>query len=307
MPSGHDSWVELRTLRYFVAAAENDSLSLAADVVKITQPALSRQLAQFERTLGVRLFHRPGRRLELTAAGREFLPIARQVLATADEALRAAADLAAGSLRRITIAAPSTTLTDVIAPFLATFTRDDPRPEVLDADGPAALAALGGDADLAVVADPPPRGMPSRRVAVLPVYAYLPATHRWAGRHDVPLDALAGEPLILLDPSSRTRRLLDDALAHQEVQVGEPTVCSSPQVAQAMAAAGWGIAVVSDDPRFDLVPLPITTSGGPLLIRLWATWSPAHHAVDELSDLAGRLASFVADRYPGPRPGRQPA
>ena len=79
----HAFRVELRTLRYFVAVAENDSLSAAADVVKITQPALSRQVAQFERTLGIRLFHRPGRSLELTAAGREFLPIARGVLATA--------------------------------------------------------------------------------------------------------------------------------------------------------------------------------------------------------------------------------
>ena len=299
MPAGHDSGVEVRTLRYFVAAAEHDSLSIAADVVKITQPALSRQLAQFERTLGVRLFHRPGRRLELTAAGREFLPLARHVLATADEAQRAAADLAAGSLRRITIAAPPTTLTDVIAPFLATFTLDDPRPEVLEADGPAALAALAGDADLAVVADPPPRGLASRRVAVLPVYAYVPRTHPRAQDREVRLTDLTGEPLILLDPSSRTRRLLDDALEHEEAQVGDPVVCSSPQVAQALAAAGWGIAVVSDDPRFDLVPLPIRTAGGPLLIRLWATWSATHHAVDELSDLAVRLADFVTERYAG--------
>lgn len=300
MPLRHDFRVELRTLRYFVAAAENDSLSMAANVVKITQPALSRQLGQFERTLGVQLFHRPGRRLELTAAGREFLPVAKHVLATAEEARRAAADLAAGALRRVTIAAPPTTLTDVIAPFLATFTVDDPRPEVVEADGPAALAALRGDADLAVVADPPPRGLPSRRVAVLPVFAYVPSTHPLAQRDEVRITDLSDQPLILLDPSSRTRRLLDDALEHEEAQVGDPVVCSSPQVAQALAAAGWGVAVVSDDPRFDLVPLPITTTAGPLLIRLWATWSATHHAVDELSDLANRLAAFVTDRYPPP-------
>lgn len=295
--------MELRTLRYFVAVAEHDSLSAAADVVKITQPALSRQLAQFERTLGVALFHRPGRSLELTAAGREFLPIARGVLATADEARHAAADLAAGSLRRITIAAPTTTLTDVIAPFLATFTLADPRPEVVEADGVAAFAGLRGAADLAVVTTPPPTALRSRRVATLPVFAYVPASHPWADRDAVGVDELAGESLILLEPSTRTRRLLDEALESAEVPLGDVVECGNAQVAQALAAAGWGVAVVSDDPRFDLVPLRISTADGPLLIRLWAAWSPTHHAVDELTDLAARLTDFVERRYRATGPG----
>ena len=299
MPVRHAFRVELRTLRYFVAVAENDSLSAAADVVKITQPALSRQVAQFERTLGIRLFHRPGRSLELTAAGREFLPIARGVLATAEEARLAAADLAAGALRRVTIAAPSTTLTDVIAPFLATFTVDDPRPEVVEADGPAALAELRKAADLAVVTAPPPRALRSRRVAALPVYAYVPRGHHWADRDQVLVDELATEQLILLDPRARTRRLLDEALVAGDIALDAVIECGNPQVAQALAAAGWGVAVVSDDPRFDLVSLRLTTPAGPLLIRLWAAWSPEHHAVDELTDLAARLTDFVGDRYPG--------
>lgn len=290
--------MELRTLRYFVAVAEHDSLRAAADVVSITQPALSRQLSQLERTLGLALFHRPGRSLELTAAGREFLPIARDVLRAAEEARQAAADLAAGALRHLTIAAPSTTLTDVIAPFLATFTVHDPRPEVLESDALDALAALRAGADLVVIAEPPARTLRSRRVAVLPVYAYVPAGHRWAHRGAVGLTELAEETVILLDPSSRTRRLLDAAVERDEVVLHEHLTCTSSQVAQALAAAGWGICVVSDDPRFDLVPLTITTTDGPLRIRLWVAWSPTHHAVDALADLAARLADFVAARYP---------
>ncbi|MFG1955159.1 LysR family transcriptional regulator [Micromonospora sp. NPDC048830] len=289
--------MELRTLRYFVAVAESGSLSAAADVVLVTQPALSRQLRQFERELGVRLFHRPGRALELTAAGREFLPLAREVLGRADSARRAATDLAAGGLGRLGIAAPATTLTDVIAPFLATFGPGDPIPTVLEADGPTAVAALSRGIDLAIVTQPPQRPLMSRPVAVLPLFAYVPAEHRWAGRARVELGELAVEPLVVLDRSFRARQILDEAFTAEQLEGGPLLECSNPQVAQALAAAGRGAAVVSDDPRFDLVPLRLDGAHGPLQIRLFAAWQPGHHAAGTLVDISRRLSEFVSSRY----------
>src|SRR5215510_1895776 len=76
--------MELRHLRYFVSVAEEASVSKAALRVNICQPALSRQIRDLERELGVRLFDRIGRRIQLTAEGEDLLRRARALLTDAD-------------------------------------------------------------------------------------------------------------------------------------------------------------------------------------------------------------------------------
>jgi DNA-binding transcriptional LysR family regulator len=289
--------MELRTLGYFVAVAESGSVSAAATVVHVTQPAISRQLRQLESELGIELFTRTGGRLHLTAAGRQFLPHARDVLRRADGARAAARSYAAGRLERLTIAAPTTTLTDVIAPFLATLAADDPMPTVFESDPSEAYAALRHGADLAIVTETPQPTLATRALASLPVWAYVPQDHPWSGRDAVPLAELVTETVLALTPSFRPRQILDAALVRLGVVPGRIVDCSNPQVAQALAAAGRGVAVVSDDARFDLSPVRIVGPGGPLLIHLFAAWEPGHHAAAALSVLAERLGAFCVERY----------
>lgn len=288
--------MELRTLGYFVAVAETESVSAAAAVVHVTQPAISRQLRQLEREFGVDLFVRSAGRLRLSAAGREFLPHARAVLRQADSAARAARSYAAGRLERLTIAAPTTTLTDVIAPFLATLAADDPMPTVLESDPRQAYAALRRGADLAIVTERPAAPLASAPIAVLPVWAYVPADHPWHAEK-VRLRDLVEETLLVLTPGFRPRQILDSALDSAGLRMGEVVECTNPQVAQALAAAGRGVAVVTDDPRFDLRGLEIQGRDGPLRIELFAAWEPGHHAAASLAALAGRLRDFCVDRY----------
>ena len=93
------------------------------------------------------------------------------------------------------------------------------------------------------------------------------------------------------------RLLLDEGLVAAGVAAPELLECSNPQVAQALAAAGRGVAVLSDDPRFDLVPLRIRTADGDLTLTLHAAWDGRHHAAGELARLADRLAAFCEQRY----------
>ncbi|MFV5997784.1 LysR family transcriptional regulator [Streptomyces sp. NPDC056231] len=79
--------VELRHLRAFTSVARHRSFSRAAEELLITQPALSRTIAQLEGNLNVRLLDRSSRHVELTATGAEFLVHAERVLATLDQAL----------------------------------------------------------------------------------------------------------------------------------------------------------------------------------------------------------------------------
>ncbi|MET0767834.1 MAG: LysR family transcriptional regulator, partial [Aeromicrobium sp.] len=247
--------MELRILGYFVAVADAGSVSAAAEVVHVTQPAISRQLRQLEQELGVDLFARSSGRLRLSAAGREFLPHARDVLRRADGARAAARSYAAGRLERLTIAAPTTTLTDVIAPFLATLDETDPMPTVFESDPREAYAALRHGADLAIVTEPPQPSLQSAPLASLPVWAYVRGDHAWSDRDVVPLAALADETILALTPSFKPRQILDAALERTGVSPERIIDCSNPQVAQALAAAGRGVAIVSDDSRFDLVPV----------------------------------------------------
>lgn len=295
--------MNLRLLRYFVATAEAGSATRAAADLHITQPVLSRQLRQLESELALVLFERQGHRLRLTPAGERFLSIAARLLRQADEARRAAAGIASGHLDQLHLAVPTTTLSDVVAPFLATLHPEDPVPIVRQLDPRGAEAALASGADLAVVTRPPGRTLASRPLAALPIWAQVAADHPWAGRATIGVQELAEHPLLLLTDEFRPRRLLDEAAAAAGVGYRRTIECTNAQVAQALAAAGRGAAVVSDDPRFGLSPIAVTGPAGEVRIRLYAAWEPGHHAAGALAALADRIARFCALRYgPGVRP-----
>lgn len=289
--------IDLRLLRYFVATADAGSATRAAADLHVTQPVLSRQLRQLEHQLGLRLFERDGRRLRLTATAEDFLTEARALLSHAEHVERAAESLASGRLTALHLAALTTTLTDVLAPFIATLGPDDPTPLVRELDPRGAVAALRAGADLAVVTRSPSRAVASRPLAVLPVWAYVRPDDEWAARGSVPVTELAGRRLVVLTPDLRPRTLLDAAMDAAGVGYGDHVEVGNAQVAQAIAAAGRGVAVVSDDPRFDLVPLRIDGPTGIVRIRLYAAWDPRHHAAPTLAAIADRLAAFCVERY----------
>ena len=296
--------MDLRLLTSFATVVTTGSVSAAADELHITQPALSRQLQQLERELDLALFRRDRRRLVLTAAGQSFLVAAQGVLSEAAAAENLASMLAAGRVERIRAMAPTTTLTDVFAPFLATLDEDDPLITVEEATYADAIHALQSRADLAVVTAPPPRALGSRRVARLPVWAYVSASHPLAGRASVTVAELAEDRIITLGSNARPRQLLEEALIEEGVSAREVVECSNPQVAQALAAAGRGVALVSDDPRFDLRQLLVETGGGALTLTLYAAWNRDHHAAATLERLADRLVDFCEARYGVAETGR---
>ncbi|GGU37891.1 LysR family transcriptional regulator [Nocardioides albus] len=289
--------MELRALKSFVTIADCGSVSRAAELLHTTQPALSRQLQRFEAEVGSSLFDRMGRGLALTAAGRRLLPVARDLATRADLAQETVVALRAGAPGAVMVSAPHTTATDIVAPFLASWGPEDPLPMVWETPSLDTYEALDRGADLAIGAGVPPRRLRRLVLADLPVWAYVRPDHRWASRGSVDLGELEDEQLLVLESGQHSRTALERALAGQELPLGKIVEFENAEVAQAVASAGRGVAVVSDDPRYGLVPLRIIAAAGPLCIRLYAAWSDQHYASEVLAGLALRLRAFSRERY----------
>jgi LysR family transcriptional regulator, benzoate and cis,cis-muconate-responsive activator of ben and cat genes len=282
--------VELRTVRYFVAVADAGSVNAAAQALHLTQPSLARQLHRLERRLGLTLLEPRGGRLVVTPAGRSFLPHARELLARADAATAAVAELAAGRLPSVRVAASSIVVTSIVAPYIAELGDSELCPTVITTDGGAVYDRLESDVDLVLAASPPTAGVDRLRLARLPIMAHARADHRLAARSVIELADLVSDPLVVAGMSSVIRRRLDAVLALEGLAPPVITEVDSTPVAQALAAAGHGIALLTDEPRFDLDPIPIMTADGTTLsIEVHAAWKPQHHAAPSIAALARRL------------------
>jgi DNA-binding transcriptional LysR family regulator len=135
--------MELRHLRYFVSVAEAASVSKAALRVHICQPALSRQIRDLERELGLRLFDRIGRRIQLTTEGEDLLRTSRDVLAHAEALTERARSLVSGGTGLLRVGATPQAMQSVLARFLSNFHRVRPGVDVrLTEDGGVRLYEL---------------------------------------------------------------------------------------------------------------------------------------------------------------------
>src|SRR5690349_6045541 len=122
--------MELRHLRYFIAAAEAENVSRAAMRLHVSQPALSRQIRDLEDEIGFALFERSAKSVRLTEAGRTFANDARAVLQRAEEAVHNARAVASGGRTEMHVGyAPSPTVR-IMPPILRAFQARFPKVRV---------------------------------------------------------------------------------------------------------------------------------------------------------------------------------
>ena len=207
--------MELEQLRQLDAIAREGTMSAAARVLHISQPALSRSLGRLETELGLQLFDRAGRRLVLNDAGRVALEHARQLLRD-EQAMRGALeDLArrTRALRVGTVApAPLWRLTALMTerfPELVLTSRMLPEDEV-------EAGVLGGELDLGITlhpgAQPVTRSCP---LMVENLSVVLPVGHPLATRPSVGTAELDGETFLLFEGIGFWRGLCDEHLLNQ--------------------------------------------------------------------------------------------
>lgn len=241
-----DQRIELRHLRYFLAVAEELHFGRAARRLHIAQPALSQQIRQLEKLVGVELLRRTSRSVRLTDAGTAFQPRARELLVRLAADLDEAGRVGRGEAGRLDIAFITSAAT-IVSERLREFSRRRPDVQVRLQDGFTVdvLAALDrGTADIGIVRDAEERDdVDLLPLAEEPFVAVVPAEHPAARRDRVAAAALAAEPLILFPRSAgshafdvNTRPLRD---VGADVRVAQE--CSDWHTIILLVAAGLGI------------------------------------------------------------------
>jgi LysR family transcriptional regulator, nitrogen assimilation regulatory protein len=287
---GRGQALNLIQLRYFVAAARAESFTAAALHLNVAQSALSRQIANLEADLGVALFHRAGKRVQLAPAGARILPAASKLLVDLED-IRATAQAEPGDVRGVVRFGCDPSLGDVLFPRLIVRLRDthpgvqlDPF-QYLSAELQGAL--MSGRLDAAIISFPDP--LPGHDLELLgreAMYFLAPAE---SGPHLEPTCTVAealSHPLILPHKPHRERLRLDTIATSRniELQVGAET--DRLPLSKQLAAQGLGCLVLNrlsiieerEDPRWRVSLIVDLTMSRYLARRTSAAASPAVNA-----------------------------
>jgi len=243
---------DLRQIRYFIAVAERLHFGRAAEALHISQPPLSRAIRALEEELGVSLFARTRRRVELTPAGTRLLEDARRLTAQLERTVHELRAMSDGVHARLRIGFVSLADYGVLPGLLKAFKSAQPRArlalrEMLSPDQATALAA--GELDFGLLL-PPVAGAPRLEHLVVQRERFviaLPARHRLASaKGALALAELAGEPFVTIPRQIAPR--LYDIVAQMAVQAGISLNVAQEaiqmQTVVSLVSSGLGAAVV---------------------------------------------------------------
>lgn len=192
----------LAQLRSLLAVIDEGSLNRAATRLRMSQPALSRQMQALENELGGRLLDRSATGVSLTDAGHAFAQKARRLLADCDAAVAEARRLTRGQKEQLRIGYLASAAQKLLDPALATMRKMHPqvKMKLLDLSPGEQITALRqGEIDVAFIGQEgsiASREFYTRKLATMPVLVVLPADHRLASRKEVRLVDLEGERFI---------------------------------------------------------------------------------------------------------------
>ena len=293
--------MDLEELRSFVAVVEHGGFRAAADELFLSQPSLSRRIQHLEGELGVRLLDRGPWGLRLTGHGETLLQGARRILGTVADVRAATIGTWGDTLR---LGAAATAAGSYLASFLSVWIPAHPELKIeMIEDGALRMSRrlADGQCDVGIVATPVPDEFDHLPITTVSVLALVPPSHPLAEHEESigPAD-LDGESLLM-----NGRPFLSAELTRAACQVSgsHPHVvyeCSVGQTLAALAEAGLGIAIISDNVDLRGFDLPVRAvqdaDGAPLTFDLHIAWQrertlppSAYQFVQELSEFTRPL------------------
>jgi DNA-binding transcriptional LysR family regulator len=208
--------VTLEQLRVFVAVAERQHMTRAAEALHLAQSAASAAIAALEARHGTKLFHRVGRGIELTDEGALFLPEARAVLARAEAAELVLSELAGLARGTLVVQASQTIASYWLPRHLVAFRRAHPAIDLRMTVGNTAQVAAAvrdGTAELGFVEGDVDEPMLSReKIATDQLVVVVSPDHPWASAGLMEADRLLESEWVLREQGSGTRAMFEAAL-----------------------------------------------------------------------------------------------
>jgi len=289
----------LRQLQVFEAVARHLSFTRAAEELHLTQPAVSMQVKQLESQVGVPLVEHSGKRIRITEAGREVERCARDVAGRLERASDRLVVLRGGRGGHLRVGVASTV--NYFAPrLIAAFCAEHQGVRVtLDVTNRERLLRIlvERQVDVALMGQPP-EGVPLAAEPFMdnPLVLIGPLGHRLAGARAVALARLAGEPFIVREPGSGTRRAFERFCAEHGIEPPTGPEMSSNEAIKQSVEAGLGLAVVSAH------TIELELAAGRLAVLdvehfpIVRQWYVAHRRGRTLPPVAERFARFVVER-----------
>lgn len=240
--------VTIRQIHAFLAVAQEGTFTKAAERMQIAQPALSQLIRELEKALGIRIFDRTTRRVELTDGGREFHGAAVKILHDLEAAIRSANDLAERKRGRIVVAAPPLLSAVALPPAIVSLKATYPGLQVaiIDAGNEFVVDAVRfGRADCGIgtfhgLEDGIERSPIARDTYML----FFARDSRFAARKTVDWNELENETVVTVPRDSGTGLLVEMGFDTAHIPLQPAYEVSQISTALALVRAGLGIAIL---------------------------------------------------------------
>ena len=240
--------MDLRQLEILRAIAESGSFTAAGARLNVSQSAISRQILLLEEEFKEPLFIRFGRRIQITPTGETLLQLSHRVFADIRDTSESILDTKKALSGTLRLVGGMTVCLYVFPPLLKEFRRRHPDVDIKVITGgtPRLLRKLrSGSADLGLLTlpndDPALATVPVIREELLLI---APAGHRLANGRAVPTSALVGQPFILFEGGSNTRRVLDEFFVRADIKPRVVAETENVEIIKSMVASGLGISIV---------------------------------------------------------------
>ncbi|OUR72797.1 LysR family transcriptional regulator [Methylophaga sp. 41_12_T18] len=242
--------ITLRQLQIFESVAKNLSYTRAAELLYLTQPAVSMQIKQLESEVAMPLFERMGKSLFLTEAGDELLIYARNISQQLNEVSEVLDELKGSQRGRLNIAV-ATTATSFSLKLLGEFYKRFPGANItLDVTNRASLLKhLENNTIDMVIMGQPPQGLDVEAESFMdnPLVVVAPKNHELAGKSNIPLKMLERETFIMREHGSGTRIAMERFFEESGYSISSVMEMSSNEAINQAVEAGLGLGIVSRD------------------------------------------------------------
>jgi len=286
----------LHQFKVFEATARHGSFTRAAEELYLTQPTVSMQVKQLTKSLGLPLFEQVGKRLYLTDAGRELYSTCQDIFDKLDQLEMRVADLKGmkqGHLKLTVITTAKYFVPRLLGPFCQQYPGVDV--SLIVTNHERAIERLADNQDDLYVMSQLPEHIDVKDHPFLnnPLVVMAPKNHPLANQKNIPIEKLNGEPFIMREQGSGTRKAVQAMLEKHNIEVKVRLELGSNEAIKQAIAGGLGLSILSCHtltPEGDTGELTILDVEGFPIERQWYV---VHLGSKQLSIVASTFLDYL--------------